>query len=110
MKKIIINSWIASLLRSIGRIFVTAGNNPVRDYSSVATFDCTAPRMTSVMLTNAASLRDAGEGGEHYFLPSFASLRDAGEGGERYFLPNFASLRDASSPVWFCALQIPCRQ
>ncbi|MDR0611970.1 MAG: hypothetical protein LBG45_00490 [Dysgonamonadaceae bacterium] len=62
MKKIIINSWIASLLRSIGRIFVTAGNNPVRDYSSVETFDRTAPRMTSVMRTNAASLRDAGEG------------------------------------------------
>jgi hypothetical protein len=34
------------------------------------------------MRTNAASLRDAGEGG----------------GGERYFLPNFASLRDADSP------------
>jgi hypothetical protein len=34
------------------------------------------------MRTNAASLRDAGEG----------------EGGERYFLPNFASLRDAGSP------------
>jgi hypothetical protein len=53
-------------------------NNPVRDYSSVETFDRTAPRMTSVMRTNAASLRDAGEGGERYFLPSFASLRDAG--------------------------------
>ncbi|MDR0612589.1 MAG: hypothetical protein LBG45_03740 [Dysgonamonadaceae bacterium] len=55
-----------------------AGNDPVRDYSSVATFDRTAPRMTSVMRTNAASLRDAGEGGERYFLPSFASLQDAG--------------------------------
>ena len=34
--------------------------------------------MTSVMRTNAASLRDACEGGERYFLPNFASLRDAG--------------------------------
>ncbi|MDR0613872.1 MAG: hypothetical protein LBG45_10490 [Dysgonamonadaceae bacterium] len=57
---------------------VPAGNNPVRDYSSVETFDCTATRMTSVMRTNSASLRDAGEGGERYFLPNFASLRDAG--------------------------------
>ena len=39
---------------------VPAGNNPVRDYSSVETFDHTAPRMTSVMRTNVASLRDAG--------------------------------------------------
>ncbi|MDR0613922.1 MAG: hypothetical protein LBG45_10745 [Dysgonamonadaceae bacterium] len=42
-------------------------NNPVRDYSSVETFDCTTPRMTSVMRTNAASLRDAGEGGGTLF-------------------------------------------
>ncbi|MDR0611874.1 MAG: hypothetical protein LBG45_00005 [Dysgonamonadaceae bacterium] len=33
-----------------------AGNNPVRDCSSVETFDRTTPRMTSVMRTNAASL------------------------------------------------------
>jgi hypothetical protein len=44
-----------------------AGNNPVRDYSSVETFGRTAPRMTSVMRTNAASLRDAGEGGGTLF-------------------------------------------
>ncbi|MDR0613587.1 MAG: hypothetical protein LBG45_08975, partial [Dysgonamonadaceae bacterium] len=41
--------------------------NPVRDYSSVETFDRTTPRMTSVMRTNAASLRDAGEGGGTLF-------------------------------------------